>query len=456
MKRLLLILLFFPMLMSAQLNADKTTVDLGLIEEFNNDTAYFNFTNTGSKVIYLLPTQPSDEYLVLCNSTSVQPGETLQIGIVYFTDKKGRFTLSVPLSFSHKTDATVIQVKGNIKSIKETAFTTCPTIENSKPLQPSQVPLSIVVRDANTLEFLYADVKVLKARNTYGCVSGLNSKTYKCNCGYGPLLVDVSKKGYQSERVDFLYDPDNFKVIVDLKPMPKDTIEEHVIPEEEPLPYQPPIVDNSDTVVKEVFYNTEPLVDSGFNSYKFKPNHLIFIIDISGSMKDSSKLYLLKKAMMRLVMSVRPQDHITLITYAYKVKVVFENYSGMDRSAMLKAIDTLTANGGSNGAQSLVMAYDIARSHFIKDGNNQIFLATDGLFNSNKLDNEDLYRVVRKGYNQDGIILSSIGFGKDEKALEFMQRLARHGHGNFLRINNADDDIEVLLNEVKLQSTSKK
>ena len=99
----------------------------------------------------------------------------------------------------------------------------------------------------------------------------------------------------------------------------------------------------------------------------------------------------------------------------------------------------------------MLIAYDLARKHFIQNGNNQVFIATDGLLNSSKLSNEDLYKLASKAYRQDKIILSSIGFGQDLKAIDFLQKLAKHGHGNFIRINNPYADIKNLIEEVKMQ-----
>lgn len=463
-KYLLLLFSLIPYILEAQLTSDKTIFDHGNIEMFSNDTAYFTFTNNGQKNIYLLSTKPEEDYAILCSSKTVEPGESIVIGVVYYTSKKGKFEIKVPLFFSHQNQATQLIVKGNIKSIHETAFTKCPSIEDSKPLKPNQVPLSITVKDEQTQELLdKVDIKIKNRNIEYSCVPGLNSKTYKCKCDYGRLNIDVSKKGYLSNQTSFVFDPVNHVLTIELKKVnhlidtlfaedvKTDVIEDpYISPETKDM-------DSKDTTNSTLPYVYIPssVADSGFNSYRYKPNHLIFIIDISGSMKDSTKLYYLKLSIKKLISTVRAQDHITLITYAYKVKVVFENYSGLDRTSIYKAIDTLSANGGSNGAQSMVMAYELARKYFITNGNNQIFLATDGLLNSSKISEEDLYKMARKGFGSDGIKLSSIGFGKDEKALEFLRKLAKNGRGNFLTITNTTNDLNVLTEEVKLQSLSK-
>jgi len=458
-KSFLFLLFSFPIFVHAQLQADKTVHDFGNITYFNNDTAYFTFSNTGGKNIYLLPTQPKDNYAVLCSSKTIAPGSSMLIGIVYYTDKKGSFNQDIQLYFSNSNTPTVLKIKGNIKSIRETAFSVCPSIENSRPLKNDQIPLSITVRDANTSEIIkIAQVKVQKNYIDYNCVPGFESWNYKCKVDYGIVSVLASKKGYTNNAIDFNYSEKNHDCVIFLTPIIDSTEKKPVlIPEKKPvLITQKKLVEkpkNKDSLIvpETPVYVPMAYADSGFNSFKYKPNHLIFIVDISGSMRDSGKLNYLKKSIKELTSVIRPGDYITLITYTNKVRVVFENLSGLDRRAIDRAIDTLKAGGGSNGSQSLVIAYELAQKHFIKNGNNQVFIATDGLLNSSKMSNEDLYKLASKAYRQDKVILSSIGFGQDLKAIEFLQKLAKHGHGNFIRINNPDTDMKNLIEEVKKQ-----
>ena len=450
-KSFLFLIISLPIFAHAQLQADKTVYDFGNITYFNNDTAYFIFSNSGSKTIYLLPTQPKDNYAVFCSSKTIAPGSSMRIGIAYYTDKKGSFNQDVQLYFSNNNTPTVLKIKGNIKSIRETAFSICPSIENSRPLKNEQIPLSITVRDASTSQIIkIAQLKVQKNHIDYNCVPGFESWNYKCKVDYGIVAVYASKKGYTSNAIDYNYSEKNHDCVIFLTPLIDSTEKDPVLITEKKKAEK--IKGKDSIVVPEIpVYVPVAYADSGFNSYKYKPNHLIFIIDISGSMRDSGKLNYLKKSIKELTSLIRPGDYITLITYTNKVRVVFENLSGLERHAIDRAIDTLKAGGGSNGSQSLLVAYDLAKKHFIQNGNNQVFIATDGLLNSSKLSNEDLYKLASKAYRQDKIILSSIGFGQDLKAIDFLQKLAKHGHGNFIRINNPYADIKNLIEEVKMQ-----
>lgn len=447
--RIVFFFIFFPLLVSAQLQVDKTVYDHGNIAVFNNDTAWFTFSNNGTKEIFLLPTMPNDDYAILCSERSILPGGIMQMGIVFYTGKKGSFEKKIPLYFSNSNNVTTLTIKGNIKSISETAFNTCPSIENSKPLQPNQIPLKVTVRDFNTHEILSpVKVEVIRKNSTIGCVPGYESKSYKCNVPYGPLQISASKKGYQSDEVTYDYDNNNYHCEILLKQI-IDTVE--IIDRR----YSSTEIETRrDSIVNEEFpvYVPVAYADSGFNSYKYKPNHLIFIVDVSGSMRDSTKLEYLKKSMKALIAIIRPGDYITLITYNTKVNIVFENKSGLDKKTIEMAIDTLKAAGGSNGSKSLVIAYELARKYFIPNGNNQVFISTDGILNSSSMSNEDLYKLASKAWRQDKIILSTIGFGKDAKAISFLQKLAKSGHGNFLQILNTNTDINTLIEEVKNQS----
>jgi hypothetical protein len=74
------------------------------------------------------------------------------------------------------------------------------------------------------------------------------------------------------------------------------------------------------------------------------------------------------------------------------------------------------------------------------------------MFNGGNLSNQDLVKMARRNYQKEGIKLSAIGFGKDEKSLYFLQQLALNGKGNFITIKNTNTDLDNLLEEVKKQS----
>lgn len=442
---LLSVLLLFNLLSFAQLVVDNSTFNYGHIELFNNDTAYFQLQNNSSKTIYLLPTEPKENIQVLCNSKSILPGESMKIGIVYYTNKKGNFKETIPLYFSHQAQPMTLTITGNIKKINETALNTCPSIENSKPLI-NRVPLSVIVKDKETNVVLdHCSVEVQRKKQTFNCLSASNLNYYICNVEYGNLQFTASKEGYIPQTVPYNYNADNNFCIIylqkpEFKPLTKDSI-----------------ITNKQTTT-EIIEETKPYtpivykIDSGFNSTQYKPNHLIFVIDVSGSMRDSTKLNYLIKSIKELVSVLRPNDYISLITYASRPKLLLEKVNGNNKQQVYTILDSLKAFGHSLGSDALFTAYSLAKQHFIEGGNNQIFLASDGLFNGSKFNEKELQKMVEKEYNNNQIKLTTIGFGRDEAALQFLEQLSNKGHGQFITIKIMPADKDLLIEEVKKQS----
>jgi Mg-chelatase subunit ChlD len=446
MQKSILFVLFFACLnLYAQLKPNKLYFDFGSISQFNNDTAFFEVTNADNKVSYLLPTHHSEDYLILVSSKSIAPGETMKIGIVYYTEKKGKFKETIPLYFSNSNTPLQFELSGNILSFHPYAIVKCPSMEGVAPLKTPIVPLLIVVKDSLTnKEISEADILI----NEIPLLCQYNSKikAFNCKANYGKLTLYVESKGYNPKELFFDYSPSTNRVVVYLNP----------ISEELPASNETIVdLDNKvlDTVVKRNTSITRNETNGdGLNIAQYKPNHLIFLIDISGSMKDSNKLNYLKLSINKLVAQLRPTDYVSLVTYAGRSKVVFEFVSGTNKDLIISTIDTLSAKGGSYGTDGLLTSYELGRKYFINGANNQILIATDGMFNGGNLSNQDLVKMARRNYQKEGIKLSAIGFGKDEKSLYFLKQLALNGKGNFITIKNTNTDLDNLLEEVKKQS----
>ena len=446
MQKTIIFLLFFACInLNAQLKPNKLYFDFGSISQFNNDTAFFEITNTDNKVSYLLPTHHSEDYLILVSSKSIAPGETMKIGIVYYTEKKGKFKETIPLYFSNLNTPLQFELSGNILSFHPYAIVKCPSMEGVAPLKTPIVPLLILVKDSLTnKEISEADILINEMPLLYQNNSKI--KAFNFNANYGKLTLYVESKGYFPKELVFDYSPSSNRVVVYLKPI-----------SEELSGNDPVIVELNnkvtDTLIKENTSSTNNESNGdGLNIAQYKPNHLIFLIDISGSMKDSNKLNYLKLSINKLVSQLRPTDYVSLITYAGRSKVVFEFVNGTNKGLIISTIDTLTAKGGSYGTDGLLTSYELGRKYYINGANNQILIATDGMFNGGNLTNQDLVKMARRNYQKDGIKLSARGFGKDEKFLYFLRQLALNGKGNFITIKNTSSDLDNLLEEVKKQS----
>jgi len=184
------------------------------------------------------------------------------------------------------------------------------------------------------------------------------------------------------------------------------------------------------------------------NPNLFVTNHLIFIIDISKSMDHPQKLPLLKSSIINLIQLLRPEDKLTIITYSTESKVLMEAVSGMRKKEMIQVVEGLRAAGQSYGDDAVNLAYELALKNFIAGGNNEIILATDGIFNTPKFNQKSMERMIAKQLKFQNILFSTIGFGRNNYAHDFLQSLSSKGSGSYTRVNSQEEIDEGVINGV--------
>ncbi|GAB3242250.1 vWA domain-containing protein [Chitinimonas naiadis] len=176
------------------------------------------------------------------------------------------------------------------------------------------------------------------------------------------------------------------------------------------------------------------------------PANLVFLVDVSGSMNEPSKLPLLKDALKLFVKQLRPQDHVALVTYASGTRVVLEPTPGDRKAAIIAAIDNLQPGGSTAGAAGIELAYQMAEQGFVKQGINRILLATDGDFNVGITRFETLKNRVEEK-RRSGVSLSTLGFGEGNYNEALMEQLADAGDGAYSYIDTINEAQKVLVDE---------
>ncbi|WP_059412976.1 vWA domain-containing protein [Cupriavidus basilensis] len=177
------------------------------------------------------------------------------------------------------------------------------------------------------------------------------------------------------------------------------------------------------------------------------PANLVFLVDVSGSMYSADKLPLLKSSLKLLTGALRPQDRITLVTYASGTRVALPPTPGSDKTAIAAAIDALVAGGATAGASGIALAYQAAQQSFIAGGINRVLLATDGDFNVGVTDFRELKAMVAEK-RRSGVSLSTLGFGTGNYNDQLMEQLADAGDGAYSYIDNLMEGRKVLVEEM--------
>lgn len=189
--------------------------------------------------------------------------------------------------------------------------------------------------------------------------------------------------------------------------------------------------------------------------------NFVFLVDVSGSMGEPTKLPLVKESLKLLAKRMRPIDRVAIVTYAGAAGVALPSTLGSQQSAILNAIDALGAGGSTAGSAGIETAYQIASEHFIAGSVNRVVLATDGDFNVGVTSTDELIRLI-EAKRAKGITLTTLGFGQGNIREDIMEQLANKGNGNYFYIDSFQEarraledqftaNMQVVAKDVKLQ-----
>jgi uncharacterized protein YegL len=471
LRRVLAILFFgFSLSATAQSNDfEDQTWDFGEIAFWHNDTAWFKVRNGTHRNLIFLPTYYNESFTILFSNRAADPGETIKIGIVYYTQRKGRFDVDVPMYINQKPNAIHFRIKGNIKGFDPAAQLRCPVINEGPSPQHLEKIVSIEVRDRITDELLMPDAITVKNAGDHRVDLERSGMEFEMSVMPGSYKVMVGKKTYEQYLALIKLEPyqNKFIVYLDKKPeIPKtndDTKPGGEVADTLPLP-KPVLVEKrvtKDTVAISVISKADHDVrDSivipgkrgkALDTRVYKFNNAILIVDVSSSMNRNGKLELLKGSFAQLVDALRAEDKIGVITMASEAIVVQEPTGVTEKDSLKSRVNAMKAAGGTNAGAAMQLAYQLAAANYIEDGNNQIIIATDGVFYGGSLSRQQMEKMIENA-NAKGIHLSTVGIGADTKAMDFLKNLASKGGGSFVQIKESYDEQANLLEMIKSQS----
>ncbi len=177
------------------------------------------------------------------------------------------------------------------------------------------------------------------------------------------------------------------------------------------------------------------------------PLNLVFLIDTSGSMQDANKLPLLKKSFRLMLAELRPEDQVSIVTYAGSAGQVLEPTFASDQGKILAALQRLEAGGSTAGQAGLQQAYEVAETMSAEGEVTRVLLATDGDFNVGMADPEALRDFIARK-RDSGTYLSVLGFGRGNLDDEVMQTLAQNGNGQAAYIDTLSEARKILVDQL--------
>ncbi len=167
-----------------------------------------------------------------------------------------------------------------------------------------------------------------------------------------------------------------------------------------------------------------------------RPALLTFVVDVSGSMRRENRLGLVKQALALLIDQLRADDRLALVIYGSRGQVVLQPTG--DHGAIRRAIDQLHTGGSTNAEEGLELAYELAARHRRRGAINRVILCSDGVANVGATSAGSILDRIRREADQ-GIELTTVGFGMGNYNDVLMERLADTGNGRYAYVDTLDE-----------------
>ena len=178
-------------------------------------------------------------------------------------------------------------------------------------------------------------------------------------------------------------------------------------------------------------------------------NNFVFLIDSSGSMNSQDKLPLVKESFKLLAGNLGPNDRVSIVTYSGSSQTLLEGSN--DYNKICKALDKISASGGTNGSGGITAAYNCAEKNFVKGGNNRVIIASDGDMNLGITSQSGLVDLIKEK-KETGVFLTVLGYGSGNYSDANMESIADAGNGNYFYIDSIDEAERVLCEKL-MQTT---
>lgn len=170
---------------------------------------------------------------------------------------------------------------------------------------------------------------------------------------------------------------------------------------------------------------------------------LIFVIDVSGSMAEDHRLGLVKEALYDLVGRLQPTDQVGIVVYGDNARVVLPPTWASAQQEILAAIISLHPEGSTNAEAGLQLAYQLADQYLRPGQINRLILCSDGVANVGNTTAETILE-----HAQNGISLSTFGFGMGNYNDVLMEQLADQGDGSYAYVDSMDEAQRLFVNDL--------
>jgi len=437
--------------------------ELGLIDKSSQRYVDVPIKNTSDKKVFIFRADADKRFQIRYSSKELLSDSTVYMRVQFTPEVKGPFSEKIEVHFSCYTEPKTIKVSGFTQHIPISSVA-CPSFseqdintslnfelevtvidkETREPIQKSQV---ILIKNGIPVEKLITNSKGFVEKEVE---LGLYYFVVSAETYFPTEFVKYVNRNNNVVLVELEKDPEAELLVFETN-KPDEEIED--ISESDEIENTPTVeiiideVEVQDTI-SEVMVEIEDDPYPNFSVKEYKPSNIVFLVDVSSSMAYTGKLDLLKVAMIKLVGMLRDVDQITMVSYADNANIILETIPGNNPDTIISIIQSLKAHGHTAGGKGMKKAYQTAEEVFIKDGNNQVIMATDGGFTQNDI---NPYKLAKK-YKKKGITISIVGVKTNSIQELSLEKVVEIGDGNYVRIKNYEEAKGALIDEIKASS----
>ena len=170
--------------------------------------------------------------------------------------------------------------------------------------------------------------------------------------------------------------------------------------------------------LKDMKYPSKKVITKALNLYieaLRKPTHVVFCLDVSGSMygegldelKEAMNYILDYETASKDMLQFSDKDKITVITFNNNVEKVYDTKYGSDTSEVIDNINSLEAGGGTNIYSPSIEGLKILKKDSDDEYTKTVILMTDGQSNTGSFNDLKKYYIR----NKENVPIYSITFG---------------------------------------------
>ncbi len=174
---------------------------------------------------------------------------------------------------------------------------------------------------------------------------------------------------------------------------------------------------------------------------------LVFAIDVSGSMAREDRLELVKKSLRLLVDELRPADEVGIVIYGDRGSVLLEPTDGGEKSSIMGAIERLSPGGSTYVEDGLKIAYRMAAERVQPGRVTRVMLLSDGVGNVGRTGADSILKQIRE-HVDEGVTLTTVGFGMGNYNDILMEQLANDGDGTYHYVDSLTEARRVFVDNL--------